>query len=72
MNKLIVVFIVVIVVLLVGVVYYYGQVVIKDVVIIIVIDECDEVWCIFNNQVCMVNIINDIVKVNENDKQKIV
>ncbi|AJI82332.1 TPA: exotoxin [Yersinia enterocolitica] len=71
MNKLTAAFIAVIAALLVGVVYYHGQAVTKDAAITTVTDERDEARRILNNQVRMVNIINDIAKANENDKQKI-
>ncbi|HDL6510773.1 TPA: exotoxin [Yersinia enterocolitica] len=71
MNKLTAAFIAVIAALLVGVVYYHGQAVTKDAAITTVTDERDEAQRILNNQVRMVNIINDIAKANENDKQKI-
>ncbi|HEB1980074.1 TPA: exotoxin [Yersinia enterocolitica] len=57
--------------LLVGVVYYHGQSVTKDAAITTVTGERDEARFILSNQVRMVNIINDIAKANENDKQKI-
>ncbi|HDL7411109.1 TPA: exotoxin [Yersinia enterocolitica] len=57
--------------LLVGVVYYHGQSVTKDAAITTVTGERDEAQFILSNQVRMVNIINDIAKANENDKQKI-
>lgn len=57
--------------LLVGVVYYHGQSVTKDAAITTVTGERDEALFILSNQVRMVNIINDIAKANENDKQKI-
>ncbi len=71
MNKLTAAFIAVIAALLVGVVYYHGQSVAKDSAITTVTGERDEARFILSNQVRMVNIINDIAKANENDKQKI-
>ncbi|HDL7751780.1 TPA: exotoxin [Yersinia enterocolitica] len=71
MNKLTAAFIAVIAALLVGVVYYHGQSVTKDAAITTVTSERDEARLILSNQVRMVNIINDIAKANENDKQKI-
>lgn len=51
--------------------HYHGQSVEKDKVITTVTGERNEARFILNNQVRMVNIINDIAKANENDKQKI-
>ncbi|MBW5843407.1 exotoxin [Yersinia kristensenii] len=57
--------------LLVGVVYYHGQTVTKDSAITTVTNERDEARFILSNQVRMVNIINDIAKVNEDAKKQI-
>lgn len=57
--------------LLVGVVYYHGQTVTKDSAITTVTKERDEARFILSNQVRMVNIINDIAKVNEDAKKQI-
>ncbi len=51
--------------------HYHGQSVGKDATITTVTGERDEARFILSNQVRMVNIINDIAKANENDKQKI-
>ncbi|HDL7364669.1 TPA: exotoxin [Yersinia enterocolitica] len=70
-GKLTAALIAVIAALLVGVVYYQGQSVTKDAAITTVTNERNEARFILSNQVRMVNIINDIAKANENDKQKI-
>lgn len=57
--------------LLVGVVYYHGQTSKLQGDIATITGERDEARFILSNQVRMVNIINDIAKANENDKQKI-
>ncbi|HEC1649058.1 TPA: exotoxin [Yersinia enterocolitica] len=51
--------------------HYHSQSVGKDATIATVTGERDEARFILSNQIRMVNIINDIAKANENDKQKI-
>ncbi|WP_186379497.1 exotoxin [Yersinia rochesterensis] len=51
--------------------HYHGQSVGKDATITTVTGERDEARFILSNQVRMVNIINDIAKVNEDAKKQI-
>lgn len=51
--------------------HYHGQSVGKDATIATVTGERDESRLILNNQVRMVNIINDIAKANEHEKNRI-
>ncbi|HDX5736683.1 TPA: exotoxin [Yersinia enterocolitica] len=71
MDRLTTALVAVITALLIGVVYYHGQSVTKESAIATVTGERNEARFILSNQVRMVNIINDIAKANENDKQKI-
>lgn len=70
-GKLTAALVAVIAALLVGVVYYHGQTSKLQGDITTITGERNEARFILNNQVRMVNIINDIAKANENDKQKI-
>ncbi|WP_145484373.1 exotoxin [Yersinia aldovae] len=75
MNRVTAMLIAVLIAIFTGLVWlafhYHGQSVEKDTVITTVTGERDEARFILSNQVRMVNIINDIAKANENDKQKI-
>ncbi|HDM8446429.1 TPA: exotoxin [Yersinia enterocolitica] len=70
-GKLTAALVAVMVALLVGIVYYHGQTLKLQGDITTITGERNEARFILSNQVRMVNIINDIAKANENEKNRI-
>ncbi|HHA0037624.1 TPA: exotoxin [Yersinia enterocolitica] len=70
-GKLTAALVAIIIASLFGLTYYHGQTLKLQGDVTTITGERNEARFILSNQVRMVNIINDIAKANENDKQKI-